>query len=677
MRMPIYIISICAILALLLFGWSNWLICFGVSILVLLMSVGLWLYCYRRSIRRSGEPADAPGAGQADAREGRHKRRRARGGMAALGSLCPPLLYMLIGGIFLSALICVLPVYGAQLEGSLRGWRSFVYAFHYALQMFSLDAGEDLIESIRCTPAWLTNVYIWYLTAELMIAPVLTVGFVVSFFKNFTGYVRYLIRYFSDAYIFSSLDEKSIALAESIRRKHADALIVFTDVFVRNEETSYEIVERAQKLRAICFKKDILSIDFDHHSERRKMFFFTIGNDETENINQSLKLIERYKWRGSACRLYVFSNRTECELLLNKVDQGDMLVRRIDAVQSMIYQNLYREGVKLFEDARKLHGDGDSGEPIPISVVIVGMGRHCTEMMKALSWYCQMDGYFLRMDVFDKDELAEEKFKALCPGLMTDEYGPTEVDGKACYEIRIHSGIDVTTREFVDEIRKLRGASYVFISLGSDEMNIRMATTLRMLYERMANRPPLPDLDDGREPELMPRIETVIYSANEDRQLERIKNFKGSSYVINFIGDIRSTYSEDVIMNSDLELSAMKVHGNWEDSVEDRQTVARRWKEWKYEYSYRSSCAATLHSIARVKLGLQKPNMSEEEVDRLAMLEHRRWVIYMRSEGYVPSKKYDPNTRNDLAKVHHSLVDWAALSGADQERDRNNVREAG
>lgn len=644
MRRSFYIVALAAILLSLLFGWRNWEICFCISVAILILSVCLWYYYRKRSLQRSGESAGK--------------------GSDRWSSFRPSLLYMLIGGIFLSAWVCILPIYGNgdQLSGGLIGWKSLVFSFHYAFQMFTLDAGEDLFQSIHCTPAWLTNIYVWYLTVELTVAPILTFGFIVSFFKNFTGYVRYLFHYFSDAYIFSSLDEKSIALAESIRSKHADALIVFTDVFERNEEPSYEMMGRAQRLHAICFKKDVLVLNFDRHSDRAKMFFFAIGDDETENINQSLKLIESYKWRGDQCRLYVFSTRPECELLLNKVDQGDMLVRRIDVIQSMFYQNLFDRGPELFRDAKEANGAEAGDGDIPISAVIVGMGRHGTEVLKALSWYCQMDGYRLYLDAFDKDESARDRFTALCPELMSDEYNGQDVEGYPRYTIQIHSKIDVTTQTFVDEIMKLRRATYVFVSLGTDEMNIRTAVTLRMLFERMPGK-------------RKPKIETVVYNSDEAELLAGIVNYKGEPYNINFIGDIQKTYAEDVVMNSRLEQAVLKVHSNWESYVSERQKVVENWKDWKYEYNYRSSCAATIHCVARAACGIQRPEMSDEEVNKVADLEHRRWTAYMRSEGYIYSGHYDPSTRNNLGKVHHCMVNCGELEEDDREKDRNNVRQ--
>ena len=60
-----------------------------------------------------------------------------------------------------------------------------------------------------------------------------------------------------------------------------------------------------------------------------------------------------------------------------------------------------------------------------------------------------------------------------------------------------------------------------------------------------------------------------------------------------------------------------------------------------------------------------------EERDIIEVLEHRRWNAYMRAEGYVFSGSKDKRSRNDLAKMHHDLVDFSSLSEEDKRKDRH------
>ena len=110
--------------------------------------------------------------------------------------------------------------------------------------------------------------------------------------------------YFRDVYVFSELNEKSFALANDIKNKNKKATIVFTDVFDDDEEKMYELIERTKEIGAINFKKDILVVDFSKHSKNKELYLFTIGENETENMNQALKLIDNYKMRQNT-HLYV------------------------------------------------------------------------------------------------------------------------------------------------------------------------------------------------------------------------------------------------------------------------------------------------------------------------------------------------------------------------------------
>ena len=105
-----------------------------------------------------------------------------------------------------------------------------------------------------------------------------------------------------------------------------------------------------------------------------------------------------------------------------------------------------------------------------------------------------------------------------------------------------------------------------------------------------------------------------------------------------------------------------------------------KWGEeeafWQYEYNYRSSMASAIHMKARIACGFSFADkegsaLTEEERNTLERLEHRRWNTYLRSEGYVYSGSPDSSSRNDLAKMHHNLVDFASLSEEDKRKDSN------
>ena len=85
--------------------------------------------------------------------------------------------------------------------------------------------------------------------------------------------------------------------------------------------------------------------------------------------------------------------------------------------------------------------------------------------------------------------------------------------------------------------------------------------------------------------------------------------------------------------------------------------------------------ASAIHREARILCGIPgadkaEEELTEEESDIISVLEHRRWNAYMRAEGYVYSGSKDKASRNDLAKMHHDLVQYAELTAEEQEKDR-------
>ena len=551
----------------------------------------------------------------------------------------------LFAGVFVATLLMFCPMHIAAAGRSFWGiLRAVLVSVFHAMQVFTIGCDFEVVQDgLTGCPEWLSTWYLVWAAMLYVVAPVFTFGFVLSLFKNISAYLKYIGSYFKESYVFSELNEKSLALAHDLKKTHKNAAFIFADVFEDNEESTCEMIGAAKKMGAICFGKDILAVDFKMHSSRTPISFFAIGKDDSENLNQSLKLIETYKNREDT-HIYIFSTTVASELLLTSVDKGVVKIRRINEVQSLVNRVLYEQGNLLFDSARK-NADGTK----QISAVVVGMGNHGTEMLKALTWFGQMDGYKLELHAFDKDPLAESKFTALAPELMSDKYNGVELEGEAQYKITVHSDIDVGTITFADEIKKISNATYVIVALGNDDLNIKTAVELRMYFERM---------------KIHPVIQTIVYNSQQREALEGIRNYRKQAYDIGFIGDLNSSYTEQVIIDSELEEDALRRHLKW----------GKEEEFWTYLYNYRSSMASAIHMKARIHCGIpgadkQEDQLTQAEKTVIETLEHRRWNAYMRAEGYVFSGSNDKSTRNDLAKMHHDLVEYEQLTEPEKRKD--------
>lgn len=560
---------------------------------------------------------------------------------------------ILFAGVVVSSVILFLPIYINTFKTSDCGiFETVLIAIHNMIRLFIVDGEFGFITSnLVDVPTLISKGYTTLFAILFVLAPILTFGFVLSFFKNISAYKRFITHYNSDVFIFSELNEKSLTLAKSLHKNNSkDRFFVFTDVFEKEEEQNYELVEKAKELGAVCFKKDIVTIDFSFHSKRSELTFFAIGEDQSENIIQAIKIVGKFKYRDKT-NLYVFSTQVESEMLLASAFNSagndiKIKVRRVNEVQSLITRNLFENGYeKIFESA---YDDGSGVKKI--NAVVIGMGRHGSDMTKALSWFCQMDGYLVEINSFDLDPQISEKFTSECPELMKFS-GKLNIAGEAKYIINIHSGIDVDTAVFDMLIQSLPRTTYVFVALGNDEKNISTAVKLRSLFERMGYKP---------------EIQAVVYNSDKKEALTGIANFKGQEYKIDFIGDMKLSYSEEVILDSDVEEEALKRHLKWGNESDF----------WQYNYNYKSSIASVIHRKMKVLCGMpgiekDPKDRTEEELWSLRRLEHCRWNAYMRSEGYVYGGTVEKSGRNDLAKMHNCLVPFAELPLKEQEKDDN------
>lgn len=175
-------------------------------------------------------------------------------------------LHLLTLGVFVATVLVFVPYYytGYDFEDPYAFIRPFFISVHHAFRVFILD-GEfdtirDAVSGIAAIPHMLFS---FYAALLYVIAPVLTFSNVLSLFKNVKGEIRFYWHKRRPFYIFSELNKRSVALADSITKKETDKtpVIVFTDVFEQDEEDDYELLLKVHDMNAICLKKDITRLN--------------------------------------------------------------------------------------------------------------------------------------------------------------------------------------------------------------------------------------------------------------------------------------------------------------------------------------------------------------------------------------------------------------------------------
>ena len=147
------------------------------------------------------------------------------------GRLLDPL-KILFAGVIVSSVVLFLPININTFKSSDCGiFETVLIAIHNTIRLFVVDGEFEFITSnLVGVPTLIFRGYTTLFSILFVLAPILTFGFVLSFFKNISAYKRYITHYNSDVFIFSELNEKSLALAKSLYKNDSKSrFFVFTD----------------------------------------------------------------------------------------------------------------------------------------------------------------------------------------------------------------------------------------------------------------------------------------------------------------------------------------------------------------------------------------------------------------------------------------------------------------
>ena len=448
--------------------------------------------------------------------------------------------------------------------------KALCMAFHQAIRLFAIDGEYSLAAEMFASPLIVTGyaeifhqIYLPTIALLCVMAPVLTFTFVMTFFRTMWLTVRYRLAFFRSVHIFSDLNERTIALANSIVEKSKKdgkglihylkrPLIVFTDVLRKQEEEHFDLIHSAKQIHAFCYDKDLASIRF-RLGPKKKLRFYIISENEDENMRHLVDI--RHNYNTESTEVYMFSDKIQSELILGVKDNIKIKIYRIYDKQALIYQNMERFGMRLFERSYRAYDFNEqtvkslSEEPktyspasLPcrdtgkISVVLVGFGQYGLETLKALLWFCRMVGYRLHVTVFDKEKNIENKARRLIPyAFQKDPESQNDLlreNTDLDLTMEFHSEVDVYGHDFAQKLAELKETTYVFVSLGKDDTNIEVSTAIRNVFEKMRldfieklNETyregfHLKNVYDNLPAELMrPDIETIVYDSNISRIL--------------------------------------------------------------------------------------------------------------------------------------------------------------
>ena len=389
-------------------------------------------------------------------------------------------IHLLLISVFVADFLLIFPVYHSAILSGTSIWQALFMTAHDTIQIFTVNGDTAFLrENAEAINAFVRPIFIGYGAFLYVFSPILTVGFLLSFFRNISSYIRYVFCFFSNVYVFSDMDKRAWALAKSIAENDKRAAIVIAG----RDDPNWD--DEARSINAIYFSKEITDLKLRFHSKKHSISYLLMQEDPSKNLSDALSLTEqlrarRYKTKKGKLSnaqkptLYVFSPLPEHEPLISSFDNTCCSVRIVNTVSSVIYKFLFEKGREIIESAETAE-DGTK----MIRVGIVGLGQYGVELTKALPWLCQLDGCQLHLHIFEKDKDRISHFKSLYPGLVNSNFLSESTNGAdPSYRFYFHP-FSADSYNYRKTLQENKPFTYFFVLTGNDDSNIRISFKTR------------------------------------------------------------------------------------------------------------------------------------------------------------------------------------------------------
>lgn len=590
-------------------------------------------------------------------------------------------------GVFLASAAMCFPVMNMQENAGI----ALAMCISHSIRMFVVDTGADDILSML-TRDMLGSMLLPYkmLAATLyLLAPVFTLGVVLQYFSNTFERLRMRLKKKHDLYIFSELNTRSLEIATdmwSCAKKAGRRLEIVFCCSDKKDSVNTDQEKSARKLNAVLLPEEIIHVRLN--SQRRRVNYYIISEDDDANVDQTLKMIHDMTG-GSAwytkqrlCQrnvtLHCYATNAEAEILLDAKDKQDLKVVLVDEVRDAVYEQLYE--YPLYTNQMKTGGAKQN----TLTLLIVGGGKAGCEFLKAAVWSGQMISYKLNIHLFDLEGTnLQERLEEECPELLAEEGN---------YQICIHEG-DVFSGTMQSELDALGQVDYCVSALGDDERSIRAAVWMRRHFcaktgytkpficayvQSLAKKMAVSELSEntrrktGLSYDIVPFGCGGVYYGNES----------DAAFVLEYLGlGVQSHYFR-LNRGSDAESRRYAVQNFYEKQGNRRSSIANgmhiNTKLWEMGYGILrvpekgEELECYRRCVKPVDFAEILASLSETERAAYYNLEHERWMAYVRTEGWrlasnggrtlaeiracyeLYCKEF--KNQNYLAKMHPALV---------------------
>lgn len=528
---------------------------------------------------------------------------------------------ILYGGCFLVVCVLLYPVIG-------KGYTAFIkilLSVQNALQVFTvnINAGDTLKEIAAGFKGLCSRVYSYILMILMLVSPVFTATFILSFFKRVRVWFSLLFHSRKTRYIFSELNYANYNVAKSIiersqkDRKDKDRikkpLIVFTDVYYdSSNESRSELIEKAKELGALCIGDDILSMQkVNKICNNTEVYLMLADYDDYSNIQTLCALSEeetlnaaRRKF-GNNIKVHVFfgnnsfssTYKNARDLIFNlQKDCGFREVTRNNWKKDLIYQLLQK--APLFESIQYKTTEKDT---VKLRISIIGAGNFGTEMFLNSYWCGQMSEVELHLNVASNVE-DEEEFKKRINGISPEIFESSiensevlRVSGDVYSEPYFKFGYlkcDALSCKLSEIVFKESGdalldSEYIFVSLGNDEKSIDFTQKL----QRELCRNDLKNAAGNNSPSRRkPVIVCIVNNENIFNALDKTAK-SGSDSNVRYLSVTKDAYSYETVFKANLRDLGEKIKASYDE------LKGKTMNDWESdEYRLNSDIARAVHS---------------------------------------------------------------------------------
>lgn len=435
-------------------------------------------------------------------------------------------------GVFLTIFVALAPCHIDE-----NGYSFGVNLFDTICVMITQSSLTTSLEAVSLYSFPLVEAYRIYLICLYVLGPLSVASATLSFVKGFGRIVYALKSLFADSYIFSSSNERSLAVCKTIRKQHPKAVILFA-LEDEPSDADENVTSQIDELGGIIVRQSVKNIK---HTLRHRRHYFLLDKDASKNIELGQALNSQYK---------------DNKLALHNVE---LLIYSVGEMSQIIFYNTpHYVSIHLFREAEICANDLIFNYPLyggvvdgKLNILLVGGGKIGYEILKKVIW----SGYLgekvqTQINVVDLNAKAiESRLKKECHALFTE----------CKLDLHFYSA-NVSDDSFSKILDEISRPTYIVVALGSEKVNAETCIYLRRHYGVTNGYPKLHMIIESEGfADKLQLLEVCDWSAKEDRSFGKIEK-SVESFEIKGFGSYESAYRQIYPTESDFGLLALACH---------------------------------------------------------------------------------------------------------------------